>query len=367
MAALKAKTEGQQQRLAELEAAVAVHADAADRLASAKVSHSSFGLGRSLALPASRRISGDFLEGAERVGLRVGHAYRRLQLFYSGRAHASCFLFLIFFSLCARRRRWCCVCVVCVVPTHPSPHQASVAQRDALLRSAKDQAAAAAAELEAYRAEAAAWRRDAEHTIRAGSRRVDQAEARAHQAEANASLGRVSAQDNAALAAARAAAVAELQRLRVAVRSVAQHLLDARNKSAAAAAAAADAADDEEGGRFGGLGLGLGSSSSGGSSSSSGGGDGRVGGLGASVGGLGASELRAMLGAVSGGAPPPSADAAAAFHRELTAILDAPLDEEALRGVLIALAEERARLDAQGAAQAARGEWAGASRHVVFR
>jgi hypothetical protein len=140
VAALKAKTEGQQQRLAELEAAAAVHADAADRLASAKVSHSPFGLGRSLALPASRRISGDFLEGAERVGLRVGHAYRRLQLFYSGRAHASCYFFLFFFSLCARRRRWrwrCCVC-----GPHPSPHQASVAQRDALLRSAKDQAAA---------------------------------------------------------------------------------------------------------------------------------------------------------------------------------------------------------------------------------
>ena len=121
VAALKAKTEGQQQRLAELEAAAAVHADAADRLASAKVSHSSFGLGRSLALPASRRISGDFLEGAERVGLRVGHAYRRLQLFYSGRAHASCYFFLFFFSLCARRRRWCCVCV-CVVCVVPTPH-----------------------------------------------------------------------------------------------------------------------------------------------------------------------------------------------------------------------------------------------------
>lgn len=120
---------------------------------------------------------------------------------------------------------------------------------------------------------------------------------------------------------AREAAVAELQRLRVAVRAVAQHLFDARNQSAASA--------------------------QGYTTSSSKGGN--------AVYGLEDSELRSMLGAVLGnrsndeegaGSSLATADAAAAFHHELTAILNAPLDEEALRGVLISLAEERAKLDA---------------------
>jgi hypothetical protein len=151
------------------------------------------------------------------------------------------------------------------------------------------------------------------------------------QAEAAAALGRVSASEALQLADAREAAVAELQRLRVAVRAVAQHLLDARNRAQAAAQAPA------------------------------------------SAGGLGVSELRAMLGAVSeesGGTPGGrlTADGAVAtFHRELTAILNAPLDEEALRGCLISLAEERALLDAEHAKASAGGEWAGAARQVIFR
>jgi len=119
---------------------------------------------------------------------------------------------------------------------------------------------------------------------------------------------------------AREAAVAELQRLRVAVRAVAQHLFDARNQSAASAEGYASSGNS-----------------------------------GNTVYGLEDSELRSMLGAVLGngnneeeGAASSlaTADAAAAFHNELTAILNAPLDEEALRGVLISLAEERAKLDA---------------------
>lgn len=144
------------------------------------------------------------------------------------------------------------------------------------------------------------------------------------QAEAAASLGRVHAAETSELMGAREAAVAELQRLRVAVRAVAQHLFDARNQSAASAE---------------GFTCGNGSSNN--------------------VYGLEDSELRSMLGAVlgsggdeeegAGASSLTTADAAAAFHGELTAILNAPLDEEALRGVLISLAEERAKLDASAA------------------
>lgn len=182
-------------------------------------------------------------------------------------------------------------------------------------------------ELEEFKRAAFSWQQEAERRIREGQRRVESAEAREAQTEAAASVERVNAGELEDLLAARDATIHELQRLRVVVREVAQAFLRQRNR---ARSLVRQSSFSEAPLYFSGREVEVG-------------GVGRAEGVVASILNLQPGELSELLGASE--YDPASEEETRTFHHELTQILDAPLDEEKLKAMLIGLAEERANLE----------------------
>ena len=189
-------------------------------------------------------------------------------------------------------------------------------------------------ELEQFKTAAAHWQTEAERRIKVGQQRVDQAEARANQAETAASVDRVRSLEVEHLQASHDATVDELQKLRGCVRTVAQNFFDARNRARARARSTAgdglygangapqvqgDDADPSIAPSVDLLGTGY------------------I----ASILDLAPSELKDIMGAVSSDSATVVDEGAREFHDQITQILDAPLDENGLRNVLLSLVDER--------------------------
>jgi len=209
--------------------------------------------------------------------------------------------------------------------------KAALSQKETALKVCKTNLIAVGQELGDFKREASGWQQEAERRIREGQRRVETAEARANQAETSASVGRVTAGELEDLCAARDATVHELQRLRVVVRDAAQALFRQRNQ---VRANFRQRPFPERNASLCGI------------SRREAGGGGRAEGAVASLLNLEPEELSDFLNGASD-FDATSEEETRVFHRELTRILDAPLDEEELKAVLVGLSEERAQLDSE--------------------